>query len=200
MKAWSVAAAVVALAAGLGANSVFAGGHSATSASEDLATFPVAPLPVASVPADIAATFAIFREREATGMPADLAESMASPRRFGRNPALAREIATAEGPGWVVPGNGYVCLVVRDPQTDSEYGTSCNTLASARVRGVLAAVRDQDTGDGYATVLVPDGAEATLSPTTSGASRAGGELPSNDGVVSQQLTDEQDILVKTPGT
>ena len=187
------AAAAGLLAASLGASSVLAGSQPSPTTTGDMRAIPIAPLPVTSVPATTTASFAIFRDREATGMPAELVDSLASPQRFGRNAALAREISTVEGPGWVVPGNGYVCLVVPDPE--GGHATSCNTIESARVRGVLVGIRDRNTGAGYSTTIVPDGAQATLA-TTSGSALRAAALPTTDGVVSLRVTGDQQVVVK----
>jgi hypothetical protein len=130
--------------------------------------------------------FVIFRERPASRMPAEVAASVASPERFGRNAAQAREFRTAHGSGWIIPGDGWLCIVVPDPV--DWYGTSCNTVESALIRGVTVAIRDSKTYEGYETTLIPDGSTAKLSS---------GSLPLRDdaGIVSVEVGGDQEVAV-----
>lgn len=114
---------------------------------------------VPAVPAEVREHFALFRDRPASGMPADVAEVMASPERFGRNPALARSIDTVRGKGWVVPGDGYLCVVLENPIAG--YGTSCVPTADAIRQGLRNELSDvYPDGQVAVTVVLPDGARA----------------------------------------
>jgi hypothetical protein len=73
---------------------------------------------------------------------------VAGPTRYGRNPAFAREIETTTGPGWVVPGDGYLCIVVPDPIDG--YGTSCNETKDVVRRGIAIELRGGAVRDGQA--------------------------------------------------
>jgi hypothetical protein len=149
------------------------------------------PTPVAAVSADIADNFAIFRDQRAVNMPPDVVTALASPARFARNASLAREIQTLHGPGWIVPGDGWLCIIAPDP-IDS-YGTGCSPIDSALVHGLVLGLRDGPTGAGYVTALVPDGAQAAL--TVPGSSIPGRQLSLNDGVISTTVAAEQDVQV-----
>lgn len=146
-----------------------------------------APTPVPAISGDIREGFSIFRELPAAAMPADIATTLASPERFGRNAALAREIDTKFGRGWVVPGDDAICVIV--PDGSGGYGTSCNTVESALQRGVLVGMRDREAGTGYEIVLVPDGAEATLSTGSA-------PLRKRHGVVAGSVTAGQELTVR----
>lgn len=184
------------LAAGVGVTGAVLGSTTATgSESADLgavseAAFDVRTSPVAKVPSPTARSFRAFREQAASPMPADAAAAAASGSRFGRNPNLARKIATPAGPGWVVPGASVICLVVPDPVDG--YGTSCVPTDWAAERGVVVGMRSgaDGRGPGYITALVPDGAEAV---------RESGQKPTHatglPGVVSTYVEAAEDLVI-----
>jgi hypothetical protein len=124
---------------------------------------------VAEAGDDVTSHFTLFRDHPASGMPADVVQMMASPGHYGRNAALARAIDTANGQGWVVPGDGYLCMVLPNG-TASGYAEGC-TPTDLAVRDGLW-VRLSGEGDGATaldTVLAPDGTTAQLGgdgPTT----------------------------------
>lgn len=163
-----------------------ASSHGVTAASAGSVGAPAA---VEAVAPELLKHFAIFREAPPASMPEDVAASLASPARFGRNAAFAREVSTPAGPGWVVPGDGVLCLIAPDP-VDS-YGTSCNKTENVILQGISVALRSGPSGAGYITALIPDGAQAKLNT---------GSLPlrSDRGVVSAKLVADQDLEVTAP--
>lgn len=140
---------------------------------------------VKAVSPDTVAAFRVFREAPPTAMPGDVSAMVGSPERFGRNPALARQIQTATGTGWVIPGDGHLCIAVPDPVDG--WGTSCAPTAVAIERGLGISLTDS-TGKSKETLLVPDGRRATRSPGSAviplAASAARGAIkPNRYGVV-----------------
>lgn len=116
---------------------------------------------VAVVQPDIANNFALFRAQGATPMPADLAKALGSPTKFGRNAALARKITTPSGTGWVIPGDGFICLAVPDPVDG--YGESCTATDVVVKQGLWVGLRgDGPDAKSLDTVLVPDGKVAVV--------------------------------------
>lgn len=117
------------------------------------------PAPIAAVQADQARALRVLRRERRAGdaLPADAAAA-AGPGRFGRNPGLSRAVRTATGTGWVVPGDGVVCLVVPDPVDG--YGTSCAPTDVIGDDGLTVGVAGDDAAS--ATTLVPDGATVVV--------------------------------------
>lgn len=137
---------------------------------------------VAVVQSDIQASFVLFRDRPPSPMPPDVAVQVGSPAAFGRNPDLARAIKTATGTGWVIPGDGYLCIAVPDPVDG--YGTTCATTADAVRHGLAITLWGDIPGAAAAdTVLVADGQRVV-----NGTAAA----PLDDGVAS--------ALTDAPGT
>jgi hypothetical protein len=107
--------------------------------------------------------FALFRNRAASGMPGDAEVQVGSAVRYGRDASLARAIDTVTGTGWMIPGDGYLCIAVPDPVDG--YGTSCVPTDVAAERGVAISLVGNLPGDKVAeTVVVPDGREALQGP------------------------------------
>ena len=127
-------------------------------------------LAVQSVPKHVQAGFALFRERAASPIPAPTSEYIGAPGSFGRNSDLAREFSTAAGTGWVIPGDGYLCIAIPDPLTG--YAESCAPTEVALKNGLWVRVegdgQDASTTD---ALLVPDGTvvHAPGTGTSSGA-------------------------------
>ncbi|MGX6448569.1 hypothetical protein ACVU7I_10955 [Patulibacter sp. S7RM1-6] len=174
----------VRLAGALVAVGAFAGLGSAAVAGDEKAPALVSPIsaaatakpPIAAVQPEQARTLAIFRRalRPSDAMPADVAAQAASPAKFGRNPGLARAISTPTGKGWVVPGDGVICLVMPDPVEG--YGTTCQPTAAVEARGLtLAVAEDAATNavsvvpdDAAVVATTPEGTRDTLAPDASG--------------------------------
>jgi hypothetical protein len=93
---------------------------------------------VAVVQQPIEESFKIFRDRSATPMPAKIAAQVGSPSRFGRNPNLARRIRTPTGDGWIIPGDGWLCIAMPDPVDG--YGTSCLPTQIAAKQGLYVGL------------------------------------------------------------
>jgi hypothetical protein len=111
---------------------------------------------VSSVDDSVVRSFRLFREREASPVPAHLVHMIASPTRFGRNPVLARSIDTPYGTGWVIPGDGYLCLAVPGPI--GNYGVTCSPTEVAVKEGLWGRHSGQDQNDEVLeTLVVPDG-------------------------------------------
>jgi hypothetical protein len=113
---------------------------------------------VTAVQPDAQAAFKLLRTVAPTPMPPDVADAVGSPQRFGRNPALARSIQTPTGKGWVIPGDGFLCIAVPDPVDG--WGTTCLPTAVAAQRGLGIGLTAAN-GKSVETLLVPDGAAAT---------------------------------------
>jgi hypothetical protein len=155
------------LAATLAAGILAGGGIVAGSAgAEDAPDATVVPAPAASQPVPIGAVqedqadaLRVLRRAPvaADEMPA-AARDAAGPGLFGRNPDLARAIATPTGTGWVVPGDDTVCVVVPDPVDG--YATSCSPTAVVATGGLTVGLADADSST--AVALVPDGAKVTV--------------------------------------
>jgi hypothetical protein len=189
-KRLNIVAAVCALAALAGTSAVAYGltgpaspPQSSVSRLSPAMTAATSTVAVPAVQAAIAAGFPLFRVKPPTAMPEPLATQLASPTRFGRNAALARAIATPYGTGWVIPGDGYLCLAVPDPV--SGYGESCTSVAVAAEQGLWLRLHGgRADGKALDTLVLPN---ATKVAETS-RSQATTLSPTSDGVVSQ-LTD-----------
>lgn len=111
---------------------------------------------VGEVQGAITDSFALFRDRAASAMPSDAVDQIAGPQRYGRNASLARSIETVTGTGWVIPGNGYLCIAVPDPVEG--YGASCLPTKDAARQGLYISLRGSlPDGKAAETILVPDG-------------------------------------------
>jgi hypothetical protein len=114
---------------------------------------------VEAISAEQAANFAILRRGQVEGdqLPQGRRNAFADggmARRRGLNPALSRRAATQIGDVWVVPGNGYLALVVGGGAvcTDTEFVVSQGTVTWT-----------SQNGKGIVHGLVPDGVnEVTL--------------------------------------
>lgn len=199
------------LLAGLVAGGLIVG--SAGSAGAEDAPVPLAVAPDAAPPAigavqpDQAQSLKVFRRahRPSDDMPADVAAAV-GPGRFGRNPALARAIKTPTGTGWVVPGNGTICLVAPDPVEG--YGVTCSPTGVVQTDGITLGNATEDRST--AVTLVPDGSEVTVvdddhtseaaTPDSSGVVAVTDaekvdrvDVKTDDGVAKQEILDEQDF-------
>lgn len=136
---------------------------------------------VPAVQAAIRDHFALFRDEQASPPPTDVAIAMASSAKFGRNAALARAIRTPYGQGWVVPGDGFLCIVMPDPVDG--YGESCNRTADVLQHGLWLRLAGDGPGAPAADVLLaPDGAKVSGAGSRAAAS-AGPGVVSHLGVV-----------------
>lgn len=108
--------------------------------------------PVAEVSPDLTDNFVLFREKQAGQMPALVRSQIASSEHFGRNAALARQIDTSTGTGWVIPGDGSVCIAAPDPVDG--FGTTCSPIEMAISRGLW--IRLSDGKVAHDTLLAPD--------------------------------------------
>jgi hypothetical protein len=115
---------------------------------------------VATIQTDIASAFPLFDETAAASrMPASVVAQVGSSLRYGRNAALARPVDTPNGTGWVIPGDGYLCLAVPDPVNG--YGSTCLPTAVAATRGLwLRLGGARADGKVVDTVVVPRSMEA----------------------------------------
>lgn len=144
------------------------GAVSATPAAPTAATSPAvdSTTPTVATPTvqpEIAAHFALFRDQPAAPIPAGIATGIASPSRFGRNPALARSIDTPTGRGWVIPGDGYLCIAIPDPVDG--YGESCNTAGRAIAHGLWVRLAgDGPSSKAVDAFIVPDGTTVRAQP------------------------------------
>jgi hypothetical protein len=122
-------------------------------------------------------------------MPDAIAREVASSHRFGRNPALARQITTANGRGWVVPGDRHICIVV--PDRVDGFATSCTPLDWALRTGVMIELRDAD-GSGSMTMLAPDGKGVVMSEAGEGTTK----LDAKAGLVSRSVARDEKVVLR----
>lgn len=125
---------------------------------------------VVGVQQPIEESFKIFRDQVATPMPAEIAAQIGSPKRFGRNSDLARKIKTVTGDGWVIPGDGWLCLAMPDPVDG--YGTSCLPTQIAAKQGLyvgLSGGKGIAAGMSAQTALVSDAMARTVSAQETGS-------------------------------
>ncbi len=150
---------------------------------------------VASVSPEIERTLSVFRTRTATPVPAKLVPRIASPTKYGRNAALARRIETVTGTGYVIPGDGYVCIVVPDPVDG--YGSTCSTVEDIKKRGLYIGLKEGaiPAGKHAQTLVVPDGATASV-PGASGSPVR--RAANATGVVSELVNIGDDITIERP--
>lgn len=186
-KTTIVVIGVLALAAG----AAVAGASSIVGTPEDMTAQMIqaeTAKPATEVSSDLVLNFALFRRQAASSMPASTRSQIGTERRFGRNADLARRIETVGGPGWVIPGNGFVCIAVPDPVDG--FGTTCSSIRGAVDRGLWIRLASGDPdGKGYDTVLAPDGQEAV--------DANGDAMPARLGVSSRSvLTHESEPSVK----
>lgn len=193
------------VAAGLAVGS--AGSAGAEDAPERVAVSPDAsPAPIGAVQADQAQILGVLRRsrRAADVMPADVAAAV-GPARFGRNPGLSRAIDTPTGRGWVVPGDGTICLVA--PDSVPGYGVTCSPTAMVATDGITLGMASEDRSTAF--TLVPDGAEVTVveedrsaervTPDASGVVAVDAEevaavrIATSDGVADKEISDIDDF-------
>jgi hypothetical protein len=145
---------------------------------------------------DQAAAFTVLNRPRTAGdaMPAEARAQVGNGPQSGRNVDLSRAISTVTGRGWVIPGNGTVCLVVPDPVDG--YALACNPTERASSGGVLSMLISSETPDvAHVTLLVPD--ESSVAVTMADGKRRSLAADA-DGVVSATLTRAKEIVVSTP--
>jgi hypothetical protein len=150
-------ALAVAAVAAIASAGVALAGESNESASVTRASDAPVIAAVRAVQPQAKAAFKLLRDVAPSQPPADVIEQVGSPTRYGRNAALARKIRTATGEGWVIPGDGYLCIAIEDPGIG--WGTSCVPTAVAAERGLAIGLTGAD-GRSKETLLVPDGKSA----------------------------------------
>lgn len=135
---------------------------------------------VSSVPREIGGSFALFRDNPADVVPAPARAAIAS-QQYGRNAALARSISTPYGTGYVVPGDGWMCVAVPLAATEVEgMSVGCTPTAVAIRQGLWVRLTSPDGSKALETVVVPDGTTAVQSGDRK-------LVPSSDGVVSEVI-------------
>lgn len=131
-------------------------------------------------------------------MPAAVAAQVGNPDVGGKNVALARAIKTSAGDGWVIPGNGSICLAVPDaaaPADDPSYGVTCNTVQWAHQHGLSILLLDTRTGRGDATVVAPDRTSVTLAKARTQSTSA--VAVNADGVASVPVEEGDAVVIRT---
>jgi hypothetical protein len=92
---------------------------------------------VAKVEPQQLANFALLRTPP-EGLPTAVRRVLGNPV-FGSNWNLAQHIpATASGAYWLLPGNGYICVVSDGSMGSNTIGTVCARASQARQRGIAA--------------------------------------------------------------
>lgn len=197
------AAAAASLLAAAGGTAVASGVVGGSAASPiDAAQAPTTA--VQKVDPALERAFALLRTRTATPVPDALVDQFASPARYGRNPALARQIETVTGTGWVIPGNGYLCIAIPDPVDG--YGSTCSRTEDVLRRGLYIGLRGGKVPDGQAaqTILAPDGAavkvvgdDGAAAPRLEAKAGSPVEVASN-GVFSGLVAADSAVVVDAP--
>lgn len=126
-------------------------------------------------------------------MPADARAQVGNGPQTGRNVDLSRVVTTLTGTGWVIPGNGTVCLAVPDPVDG--YGLACDKTEDALSRGVVSMMISSKTPDvARVTLLAP--ANSSVSVTTADGQQKPLGVDAS-GVISATLTGAKQISVST---
>lgn len=153
-----------------------------------------APAMITGVAPDQAEGFAIFR-RAPSGLDQPSAEARAllsGPSHTGMNIDLARGYRGPDGTGWVVPGNGSLCLVMPDPVDG--FGVACEPTTKAKQVGLVGIMVDpKKQAIAKVTVLLPDGAKASAT-LEDGSTK---QLDAQEGVVSAALEQTRSVSVTT---
>jgi hypothetical protein len=188
-----IVAAAVVVALGAGAMAADGGPQPGPRAALDLSR--TVALAERVVP-DQAAAFAVLRgaRRQTDEIPAATRALIGDSHVSGRNTTLSRAIETRDGTGWVVPGNGTICLAV--PDSVDGVGVTCSNTDFVAAYGMpllsIAAARPDAV---ELTALVPDGGEIEVA-YASGARRT--LRPDASGVVSSVITGATGFRVRTP--
>lgn len=116
--------------------------------------------PVDRVAPEMAAAFSIFRSQPESA-PAQVAADFANlpiAKEAGLNVALAQAVATpaSDSPVWVVPGDGWACIWIKDPVDGA--GISCDPDERILKRGLMVELVRSDREQLTALAgVVPDG-------------------------------------------
>lgn len=113
--------------------------------------------PVTEVSPTLRASFKLFRTGAPAAVPPAVAQSSDRPNTFGRNARLARAIHTETGTGYVIPGDGFVCIMVPDPVDG--WAESCVPVNVAAQTGIDVGLTAA-SGKTIETRLIPDGKTA----------------------------------------
>lgn len=166
------------------------------------------PLPqyekVSDVPQAEGSLFAVLRQPRtpADSLPADTlrvfqGDDPSRGLRFGGNLDLSRSIEVSGGKGWVIPGNGMLCIIAPDPAlaygSDDAWGVGCARDTSLHTTGVPIIFGEPGAGHLNVTLLVPDG--STVSERDSSGTVT--EVPVNeDGVVAGKFSGGDVLTIK----
>jgi hypothetical protein len=128
--------------------------------------------PVSTVPGDQAAMIGELRRGRISddALPqqwaAELNQGDDAKRHWGANTSLSRRTA----PGvWILPGNGYVC-VVNAPPGQVAWSFGCATPEDVK-HGLLAPSSVDENGNGVLTGVLPDGVTAVTLVDNDGSTR-----------------------------
>jgi hypothetical protein len=108
----------------------------------------------------------------------------------GKNVDLARGFSTPTGRGWVIPGDGFVCMAAPDPVDG--FGETCAATSTVTASGMINMLVSPTTpGAAEVSVLVPDGATASVEHVDGSAE----SLAVADGVASENVTKGTSVTV-----
>lgn len=129
--------------------------------------------------------FAVFQRAHGItdDMPPSVAKLLGESDITGKNLALARRFATADGSGWAIPGNGSVCIAL--PDRLGLLGLSCSSSEDAAAHGAIAMMIGPDEPARVLLGLVVPHGAAVVAQFKDGRTQA---LRDVDGVVSTALT------------
>lgn len=186
-------AVVGAAVATLATAALVVGPAGAEDAPEPVSVAPTAaqPAPVTAVQSDQYRQLRVLRRarRLSDAMPLS-AQRMASPARFGRNPWLSRAIGTPIGKGWVVPGDGTVCILIPDPIDG--YAMSCAPTSVVTSAGLTVGLADARRS--VAVTLVPDQARVVVTQEDRSVEP---QAPDESGVVTTDARQADHVDVTT---
>lgn len=156
-KIWLAAAAATIVSIG-GVSLAVADQHSASAPSGD--AMPASAAQVSEIDAKLLASFALFRDDQATGA---VKQESGKSTAFGLNAALARTAQTPSGPVDVVPGQDRVCTEVplqTKPGIPAGLSINCASIDAALEGRAVSALQSNDGQATRITGLVPDAVTA----------------------------------------
>lgn len=153
------------------------------------------PQPIARLQAQQEQNFPVFaRERRPADEMPPLASNMLGEAELTRkNTALARAFESPTGTGWVIPGDGMICLAL--PDSVLGYGVSCAPSERAAAHGLVLVMAEGGAPAAQTVaVLLPEGSHAST-----GRQSVRTRLEANDdGIAITRLGGDNEVRVVTP--
>lgn len=148
--------------------------------------------PATTITGDLKA-FPILRKAQGKTPDSVTAKLLSGPSRSGQNIALARSVASPDGPVWIAPGRNKICINMPDPVDG--LGVVCSEASVAKRQGAIGIMVDPKAPNVKKVSLVlPDGAKANVTNQDGTTS----PLQPVDGVVNQAFDQAKTITVTGP--